>query len=478
MFNQKTIQVGVIMLEFIGFVPHPPIIIEEVGREETIKISATTKAMEKISADIKNANPDVIVAITPHGHVFSDAVTITALDILSGNLKKFGAPQIKVEFKLDHEVVNRIVESCRKSPIICSALDKKLLFQFKCPAELDHGLVVPLSFVVKTGWDGNLVPINMGLLPYEELYHFGKILRDTLDALGRSWVLLASGDMSHSLRPGSPSGYSPQGAVFDEIIRQSIREGNVMRIFDLEESLVEEAAECGLRPLIMALGALDGYEINSEELSYEGQFGVGYLVAQLRAGKNDISREIIKDLYKKRKERLDKYQDKETMPVKLARESIKHYLEKGQVLSVSLEYEDLKINKAGVFVSLKMHGSLRGCIGTVVPEQENIAQEIIHNAVSAAIRDPRFHPLQKEELNDIIISVDILEEPEEVVSMTELNPLEYGVIVSNGKKKGLLLPKLTGIKEPEEQIEIAKQKAGIRPDEPVKLERFRVIRYT
>jgi AmmeMemoRadiSam system protein A len=198
----------------------------------------------------------------------------------------------------------------------------------------------------------------------------------------------------------------------------------------------------------------------------------------MRAGKMDNAREISKDLYKKRRERFEKNQDKETLPVKLARASIKEYLETGKNLELPSLNEQFKKKKAGVFVSLKKHGSLRGCIGTVEPEQENIAQEIIHNAILAASEDPRFHPLQIEELADIAISVDILEEPEEVPSTNELNPVEYGVIVSNGERRGLLLPNLTGIKKAEQQVEIAKQKAGIRPEESVKIERFRVIRYT
>jgi AmmeMemoRadiSam system protein A len=133
--------------------------------------------------------------------------------------------------------------------------------------------------------------------------------------------------------------------------------------------------------------------------------------------------------------------------------------------------------KAGVFVSIKKHGQLRGCIGTFEPDKSNVAQEIISNAVSSAIRDPRFLPVVAEELPDLTYSVDVLTTPEPVESEKELDPERYGVIVEKGKRHGLLLPDLEGVDTVEQQIDICRQKAGIAPDEPVKLYRFEVKRY-
>jgi AmmeMemoRadiSam system protein A len=133
--------------------------------------------------------------------------------------------------------------------------------------------------------------------------------------------------------------------------------------------------------------------------------------------------------------------------------------------------------RAGVFVSLKKHGQLRGCIGTVAPVYDSIVEEIAENAISAATRDPRFYAVEPEELPELDISVDILTDPEPVRGMDELDPKKYGVIVSAGGRRGLLLPDLEGINTVEEQVAIARQKAGIAPGEPVKLERFEVIRY-
>jgi len=168
----------------------------------------------------------------------------------------------------------------------------------------------------------------------------------------------------------------------------------------------------------------------------------------------------------------------ESAYVKLARETIKNYIKQGKIITLPLDLPKEMINqKAGAFVSLKKYGELRGCIGTFMPTQKNIAQEIIKNAVSAAVEDPRFSPVNVSELEDLTISVDVLSNPEEIKDISQLDPKKYGVIVSSGYKKGLLLPDLEGVDTAEEQVDIAKRKAGIYPDEKVKLYRFEVKRF-
>ena len=171
-------------------------------------------------------------------------------------------------------------------------------------------------------------------------------------------------------------------------------------------------------------------------------------------------------------------ENKESAYVKLARETIENYIKQRKIISPPPNLPEEMINqRAGVFVSLKKFGDLRGCIGTFMPTQENIAQEIIKNAISAAVDDPRFSPVNVSELEDLSISVDVLSAPEEVKDISQLDPKKYGVIVSSGYKKGLLLPDLEGVDTVEYQIDIAKRKAGIYPDEKVKLYRFEVKRY-
>jgi AmmeMemoRadiSam system protein A len=163
--------------------------------------------------------------------------------------------------------------------------------------------------------------------------------------------------------------------------------------------------------------------------------------------------------------------------VRLAEETIRKYIQEGRVVSPPKELTPEMQKRAGVFVSLKKRGQLRGCIGTIEPMEENVAEEIIRNAIASATRDPRFPPVRPEELDDLDISVDVLTTPEPVKGIENLDPRRYGVIVECGWRRGLLLPDLEGVDTVEYQIEICRQKAGIGPHEPVQLYRFEVIRY-
>jgi AmmeMemoRadiSam system protein A len=165
--------------------------------------------------------------------------------------------------------------------------------------------------------------------------------------------------------------------------------------------------------------------------------------------------------------------------VRLAVQSFTYYLKNRKPMKVPADLpEELLNRRAGAFVTLYKDGMLRGCIGTISPVQDNLAEEIIRNAISAAFEDPRFRPVQIDELPDLVCSVDVLETPEPINDMRDLDVKTYGVIVSRGRRRGLLLPNLEGVDTVEEQVDIARQKAGIAPYEPFTLERFKVVRHT
>ncbi len=163
--------------------------------------------------------------------------------------------------------------------------------------------------------------------------------------------------------------------------------------------------------------------------------------------------------------------------VELARRTIEQYVRRGERLRPPQDLSELLASRAGAFVSLHREGQLRGCIGTIEPQQANLAQEIIANAISAATRDPRFPPLTAAELDDLDISVDVLEPAEKISGLDELDPRQYGVIVESGHRRGLLLPDLEGVDTPQQQVQIALRKAWINPHEHYDLYRFRVTRY-
>jgi AmmeMemoRadiSam system protein A len=177
---------------------------------------------------------------------------------------------------------------------------------------------------------------------------------------------------------------------------------------------------------------------------------------------------------------------REDVYIRAARYSLEAYVGKGRRLhqkedlpqSMRQDLTDEMLHeRAGAFVSLKIAGQLRGCIGTIGPAQPTLLAEILHNAVSAAVEDPRFEPVQEWELPRLTVSVDVLGKPEPIDSLDLLDVRRYGVIVSYGRQRGLLLPDLEGVDTPAYQVEIALQKAGISANKPYTMERFEVIRH-
>ena len=163
--------------------------------------------------------------------------------------------------------------------------------------------------------------------------------------------------------------------------------------------------------------------------------------------------------------------------VKLAKDTVEEFTKTGKTIQPPVDPVPFMNEKAGVFVSLKKRGDLRGCIGTFSPARDTIADEIIQNAISAATEDPRFSPVEVPELEEIEYSVDVLSKPEKVASKKDLDPKKYGVIVKSGDRKGLLLPDLEGVDTVDDQISIASMKAGIYMEEEIELYRFKVTRY-
>jgi AmmeMemoRadiSam system protein A len=313
-------------------------------------------------------------------------------------------------------------------------------------------------------------------------YRLGKIIAQTAKALNRKVVVIASGDMSHKLLSEGPYGFAPEGPVFDEKIQNIVERGNFQELMEISGQFCEEAAECGLRPLVTLAGTLDGRDVDSKVLSYEGPFGVGYLVASFLPLGENSNRHFDVSFEKGERQRLEKEQSKEDAFVHLARRSLETKIKEHREIGLDevpqeLLTEELREKQAGVFVTLKKHGELRGCIGTTFPVQKSIGWEILHNAISAGLEDPRFDSVSLEELPFLEYSVDVLGNAETAATMDDLDPVEYGVIVESGYRKGLLLPNLEGVETPEKQVSIALQKAGIPEGEPYTMKRFKVTRH-
>ena len=467
-----------------GLSPHPPVIVPEVGGRDALAAQSTANALKTLSSEIAGLHPETIVVIGPHGPVLRDAIACTAERRLTGDLSGFGAPQVSLAFDNDLELAGEIREQARATPsataLVMVGQDERRTYQLS--RGLDHGAVVPLCFLKQAGFSGRLVNLTMGFLPHLELYEFGTVVARAAEKRGRRVAVIASGDLSHRLTRDAPAGFHPRGKDFDAGIMASVRASDPSALLHMDEDLVQDAGECGLRPIIMMFGSLDGRKVTSRVLSYEGPFGVGYGVALLLPGERDASREFARAWREDEADQARKLGDAQSPIVALARGSLESWVRDGRRISPGPEHAGLLGQRAGAFVSLKKHGRLRGCIGTTEPTTKNLAEEVIQNAISAGTQDTRFTPVEPDELDSLVCSVDVLSPAEPVSGMNDLDPKVYGVIVEKpsrrGALRGLLLPDLEGIDTVEKQVQIAKQKAGIRPaDQDVKLYRFTVTRY-
>lgn len=455
--------------------PHPPLIIPTVGKGEEKTIQNTIDACNKIGEEISNLKPETVVIITPHGTMFSDAIAISNEEYIKGDFSQFRDFDTHIEGTIDKEFNEELINICERENISAAGVDSNLLSRFNRDYELDHGAMIPMYFINKYYKDYKIVHITYAALSDIELYKFGMAIRETAKNLNKKIVFIASGDLSHRLTEDGPYEYSPEGAKFDKTLLDNLQKGNVLDVFNMDKYVVECAGECGLRSVFIMLGAMDKEKVKGELLSYEGPFGVGYGVMSFdNELKNDST---LESLINMKKENLNKKVLSSNPYVKLARESLNHYYSSGHLMQKTSNLpKELSEEKGGVFVSLKKFNNLRGCIGTFLPTTDSIAEEIITNAVQAAIYDPRFPRVTEDELSDIEISVDVLDRPHKTTK-EDLDPKEYGIIVSQGQKRGLLLPDLEGVDSVDEQIQIACDKAGINPNGDYEIERFKVTRY-
>ncbi len=457
--------------------PHPPIIIKEIGRGEEEKIRATIDGMEEIGRDIKEKAPDTIIIISPHGPLFSDANSIILEENLKGDFSNFGYKYLSYEFKNDLDLSYEIVKESLKANIKIGQMTKDMFKSYGLEEKLDHGVLVPLHFVNKYYKDYKLIPITYGLLSERDLYKFGRLINRVISTSKKNVSIIASGDLSHKLLDSGPYSFVKEGPEFDKRILDILKEGDLSKLLTFDSDLAKKAGECGLRSLMILGGTLSFYKVKPQVLSYEGPFGVGYASSIFHIlGEEDKDYLSLIDKYQE--DKINDIKSKEGPYVRLARRSLTHFLKNKEYIDVPDDIEkDLLRTKKPVFVTLKKNGTLRGCIGGTLPSQENLAKEIIKFAVEAGLHDPRFPQVTLDELKEITFSVDVLEKPEPIESIDSLDPKEYGVIVTKGYKKGLLLPRLEGVDDAKDQVRIALSKANIKEDEDYKLERFKVSRH-
>lgn len=459
-------------------VPHPPLIIPAVGRGEEKGIAETVKAYEQVGDEIAALGPETIIITSPHTVMYSDYFHISGGSSAYGSFAQFRAPQTETEVKYDEELTDAICRQASDASFPAGTQGEK-------QPELDHATMIPLYFVNngyrRAGKEPDYRVVRIGLSGYPLLMHYqlGMLVKKAVEETGRRAVWIASGDLSHKLKEDGPYGFDSDGPVYDKRIMQSMGSGNFGELLDYGEGFCEKAAECGHRSFTIMAGAFDGMGIAAEELSYEGPFGVGYGICTFRPGEPDAGRHFLKEYLQRQSSELQDKKSGEDEYVRLARKALETYIVSGRKIEVPKGLpQEMLDRQAGTFVSLHEYGRLRGCIGTIAPTCSSIAEEIIDNAISAATRDPRFDAVTQGELGAIEYSVDVLGPLEHIVSEEQLDVVRYGVVVTRGNKRGLLLPNLDGVDNVRQQISIAKQKAGIPEyEEDVGLQRFEVVRH-
>ena len=427
--------------------------VPEVGRESIAGVTQSIDAMAELSRRLIDSGAESVILISPHAPLEVDSFVAYEGPEVYGDFSRFHAPDIGFTVPVDEELLGAIKRVAASKNYDVSTL---------AAYDLDHGTAVPLYFLLQNGWEGKVVTLGYSFLSNEDHLRFGSCIKSAVDQVGRRVAFIASGDLSHRLKPQAPAGFNPDAHIFDQQVVDALRSNDPQRIVDIDFNLRKLAGECGYRSMLVAIGASSDLPLSCEVLNYEAPFGVGYLVAQLTHQPIHSARE-----------------EHDLAPATLARQAVETFIGAGNVLNAPETTQGLLRARAPCFVCLKtLDGELRGCIGTIEPVKDTLAEEIVANAISAATSDPRFEPVAPAELSNLRYSVDVLQHPEPAV-VEDLDPRVYGVIVEDesGSRRGLLLPDIPGIDDVEQQIEIAARKAGIQPGEPVKLSRFRVVRY-
>ena len=453
-------------------VPHPPLIIPTVGRGREQEVQSTIDAYRTVAKQVAAWEPEVLIITSPHQVMYADYFHIAPGQGAIGDMSAFGAGQTKLGVEYDAQLRDELIRRAESAGLRAGTLGER-------NPSLDHGTFLPLYFLQESGVDCPILRIGLsGFSPIDH-YRLGQCIAQAVETLGRKAVFVASGDLSHKLKDDGPYGFAPEGPEFDRQITGAMAEGDFLRFLTMDPALCDRAAECGLRSFQIMTGALDGLDVEAKLLSYEGVTGVGYGVATFAVTGPDKNRHFGEQCVGLERARLAEKKALEDSWVRLARLSLETFVKTGERLErlpngLPTEMID---QAAGTFVSLHAHGRLRGCIGTTGPTTESVAWEIVQNAVSACSHDPRFPPVTVSELDSLEYSVDVLGRSERISSPAELDVKKYGVIVSCGGRRGLLLPDLEGVDTVKQQIDIARQKGGISSREKYTLERFEVVRH-
>jgi MEMO1 family protein len=260
-------------LVFAGIAPHPPLLVPEVGGERIAQVSDSQQAMRDFARRLLAAQPETVVVISPHSPLDPHAFTARADARLLGDFRDFYAPEVRLAFANDLELLAAVESSAAAAGVTFARLARD--------HPLDHGALVPLYYLHEAGWRGPVVVFGFTMQGSDKHLAFGRAIAAAAAAIPRRIALVASGDLSHRLIIGGPYPFEPTAHLFDEQIVEAIKAGNAAQVIGIDDGLRHRAGECGYRSILVALGGVDEKPRDHQVLSYEGPFGVGYMVAVL-----------------------------------------------------------------------------------------------------------------------------------------------------------------------------------------------------
>jgi AmmeMemoRadiSam system protein B len=265
---------------FAGIAPHPPLLVPEVGGDRIERVADSQRALREFASRLVDARPHTVIVISPHSPLDPRAFTARSTEWVSGDFRGFSAREVTLTFPNDLEMLDAIKQASANHGVELRELGREY--------PLDHGALVPLYYLHEAGWQSKTVVIGFTYQSNEKHLAFGRAIADAAAASGKKVALVASGDLSHRLIVGGPYEYEPTAYLFDEQIVDAIRRGDPGGVINVDPNLRDRAGECGYRSIVIALGTIGENLRSPEVLSYEGPFGVGYMVAVLAEEKGGI----------------------------------------------------------------------------------------------------------------------------------------------------------------------------------------------
>src|SRR3990172_7031137 len=370
-------------INFACIPPPPPIIVHEVGRGRERDVQRTIDALEQVAADLGVQRPETVLLMATHGPLNPGAFVLLTASEAEGDFARWGAPEVSLRFQTDRDLIEAVREEAGRAEL---PLDAASCWD----GGLDWSVTVPLYYLRCGMAAAPLTPMNVSFLSARKHFELGGAVRRAIDRVGRRAVIVASADLSHRLTEDGPYGYDPAGPELDRRIRDAVASWDAEALLTMDEGFRERAGDDAVASISFLMGALDGLRVRPRVLSYEGPFGVGYMVAAI-----DILDDEGGEMYARAEAAHADPVEPESIVaaatgaghalVTLARDAVEAYVrERRRLYPPPLALDGFPV-RAGCFVSLKtLEGALRGCVGSVQPQEPDLSREVVRNAIDSA----------------------------------------------------------------------------------------------